>query len=187
MSTAIIKVHKASGKGVLTAFEKKFSNVLCNIQDSTSPIAKELKTLYVHKVVTLPINQATKCAVIYVPMPFLQRFKKIGTNLIAELEKKIPNHQFVIVGDRKIIRERDVKGGKQRPFTHTVTHVHDAMLEDIVYPQHITGKQKVYSADGSIKINVNLSRGVDNSHRFAGYSTAYKTLTGKTARFITDM
>ena len=187
MSTAITKVHKASGKGSLTAFEKKFSSVLCGIQDSTSPIAKELKTLYVHKVVTLPISQTTKCAIVYVPMPFLLRFKKIGTNHIAELEKKIPNHQFVIIGDRKIIREKDVKGGKQRPFTHTVSHVHDAMLEDIVYPQHITAKHRVYSTDGSIKINVSLSRGVDNSHRFAGYTTAYKTLTGKAARFTTDM
>eukprot|EP00766_Chilomastix_caulleryi_P000248 gnl/Chilomastix_caulleri/1239.p1 GENE.gnl/Chilomastix_caulleri/1239~~gnl/Chilomastix_caulleri/1239.p1 ORF type:complete len:119 (+),score=21.22 gnl/Chilomastix_caulleri/1239:55-411(+) len=87
MST-LLKVHKDSGKGALTEFEKTLSKVLCGIQESASPIAKEVKTLYIHKAVTLPINPTTKCAVVFVPMPFLLRFRKIGTDLIAELEKK---------------------------------------------------------------------------------------------------
>lgn len=46
----------------------------------------------------------------------------------------------------------------QRPRSRTLTAVHDAILEDLVYPAEIVGKRVKYRIDGSKIMKVKCTR-----------------------------
>lgn len=60
----------------------------------------------------------------------------------------------VLVATRRIVRPPKKGSAVQRPRTRTLTAVHDAMLEDVVYPAEIVGKRVRYRLDGSKIIKV---------------------------------
>lgn len=55
----------------------------------------------------------------------------------------------VFIATRRIVRPPKKGAAVQRPRTRTLTAVHDAMLEDVVYPSEIIGKRIRYKLDGS--------------------------------------
>eukprot|EP01050_Picozoa_sp_SAG11_P001058 SAG11_NODE_43_length_20795_cov_11.860456_6_plen_70_part_00 len=59
---------------------------------------------------------------------------------MRELEKKFSGKIVVIVGQRKI-QAKEQKGERlakqKRPRSRTLTAVHDAILEDLVYPTQV--------------------------------------------------
>lgn len=86
------------------------------------------------------------------PVPLLRRFKQIHARLVRELEKKFSGRHVVIIGVRRIlppIRKTNRVKRQRRPRSRTLTAVHDAYLEDLVYPVEITGKRTRVRLDGS--------------------------------------
>lgn len=69
--------------------------------------------------------------------------------------------------------------------SRTLTAVHDAILEDLVYPAEIVGKRFRVKLDGSRLIKVHLDRGNQTSveHKIPTFESVYKKLTGKEVTF----
>lgn len=65
----------------------------------------------------------------------------LQTRLVRELEKKFSGRIVVIIGKRRILRQplkKERIGKQKRPRSRTLTAVHDAILEDLVYPTQVS-------------------------------------------------
>lgn len=60
----------------------------------------------------------------------------------------------ILITTRRILRPPKKGSAVQRPRTRTLTAVHDAMLEDVVYPAEIVGKRVRFRIDGSKIVKV---------------------------------
>merc|ERR1712113_135924 len=103
-------------------------------------------------------------------------------------EKKLSGRHVVIIAQRTILnkncrRSKRITG--PRPRSRTLTAVHDAILEDLVYPAEIVGKRIRIKLDGSRLIKVHLDRNqmTNVEHKIDTYSAVYKKLTGKDVNF----
>jgi small subunit ribosomal protein S7e len=69
--------------------------------------------------------------------------------------------------------------------SRTLTAVHDAILEDLVFPAEIVGKRTRVKTDGSRLIKVHLDRGNQTfvEHKIPTFEAVYKKLTGKEVTF----
>jgi len=94
--------------------------------------------------------------VIHVPFRLLKAFHKVQTRLVRELEKKFSGKDVVIVANRRILPKPSTGAAIARPRSRTLTAVHAALLEDLVYPTEIVGKRTRYRSDGSKLLKVFL-------------------------------
>ncbi len=77
---------------------------------------------------------------------------------MRELEKKFSGKHVVFVAQRTILPKTFNRGkvnAGPRPRSRTLTAVHDAILEDIVFPTEIVGKRTRY-AEGAKQMKVFL-------------------------------
>jgi len=112
--------------------------------------------------------------------------KKFLAKLVRELEKKFQKKHVVFVANRTILDKNfRRRGHKVRPRTRTLTAVHEAMLEDVVYPTEIVGKRTQVCTDGSKKLKVFLDKKDKDAcaEKLQVYAAVYKTLTNKEATF----
>jgi small subunit ribosomal protein S7e len=113
-----------------------------------------------------------------VPFRLLKAFHKIQQRLVRELEKKFSGRDVVIVANRRIMPPPRNGQSAARPRSRTLTavrqhewrdkllygvlmsagkltghcflaQVHDAVLDDLVFPTEIVGKRIRYRLDGS--------------------------------------
>lgn len=160
----------------------------------------------------IEVGHGKKAIVIFVPVPLLQGFHKVQqryfhprrtilhslcaanyvySSLTRELEKKFSDRHVLILASRRILprpkrsnRSRTSQTQK-RPRSRTLTAVHDAILNDLVYPVEIVGKRTRTREDGSKTLKVILDEkergGVD--YRLDTYSEVYRKLTGRGVAF----
>lgn len=112
-------------------------------------------------------------------------------SLTRELEKKFSDRQVIFLASRRILPRPKRSAGarstqtQKRPRSRTLTAVHAALLEDLVYPVEIVGKRLRTKEDGSKLLKVVLDEkergGVD--HRLDTYSEVYRRLTGRGVAF----
>lgn len=91
----------------------------------------------------------------------------------------------IMIATRRILRPPKKGSAVQRPRSRTLTAVHDAMLEDIVYPAEIVGKRVRYRLDGSkiIKIYLEPKERNNTEYKLETFSSVYKKLAGKDVVF----
>ena len=114
---------------------------------------KELSALKLHSVKEVQVNSQDKkgknvllVILNYVSYPILKKyFKKIN----GILEKKLKTPVLFIA--KRQIQSKWVKENKtqKRPFSRTLTSVHNAILDDLVQPATIVSKSVRHQADGS--------------------------------------
>uniref|UniRef100_A0A8C1TI09 40S ribosomal protein S7 n=1 Tax=Cyprinus carpio TaxID=7962 RepID=A0A8C1TI09_CYPCA len=85
----------------------------------------------------------------------------------------------------KPTRKSRTKNKQKRPRSRTLTNVHDAILEDLVFPSEIVGKRIRVKLDSSRLIKVHLDKAQQNNveHKVETFSGVYKKLTGKDVIF----
>jgi small subunit ribosomal protein S7e len=115
----------------------------------------------------------------------LKSFHKIQTRLVRELEKKFSGRDVVIVGVRRILPPAKKGRRSARPRTRTLTSVHEAWLDDLVYPTEIVGKRIRYRLDGSkvLKVLLDPKERSSTEHRTETFTGVYKKLTGQDVQF----
>ncbi|CAG0919422.1 unnamed protein product [Notodromas monacha] len=180
------KIKKAVGEKV-EEVETSIAQALLDLE-STSDLKTQLRELQITTVKEIDVPNR-KALVVFVPFPQLKAYQKIQTRLVRELEKKFSGKHVVFVAQRKILpkptRKMANKSKQKRPRSRTLTAVHEAILEDLVYPAEIVGKRIRIKLDGSRIIKVHLDRNQQTNveHKVETFRAIYKRLTGKEVDF----
>jgi len=123
--------------------------------------------------------------ILTVPFRLLKAFHKIQQRLVRELEKKFSGKDVVIVANRRIMPVPTCGRANARPRSRTLTAVHEAVLDDLVFPTEIVGKRTRYRVDGSKVLKVYLDPKDRNTteYKVDAFAGVYKKLTGKDVAF----
>merc|ERR1711944_41748 len=161
-------------------FELSISHALLELE-TNSDLKAQLRELYITAAKEVEVQGKT-AIIISIPPPQLQAYQKIQTRLVRELEKKFSGKHVVFIANRRILPKPT---RKTRPRSRTLTAVHDAILEDLVFPAEIVGKRIRIKLDGSRLIKVHLDRNQQTNveHKIDTFSAVYKKLTGKDVNF----
>uniref|UniRef100_A0A7R9UD79 40S ribosomal protein S7 n=1 Tax=Pinguiococcus pyrenoidosus TaxID=172671 RepID=A0A7R9UD79_9STRA len=181
------KIKKARGQEP-DDFELSVANELYQIEMSSSDLKPELRDLYILSAKDMDVGAGRRAVVIFVPYRLLRRFNKIQKRLVNELEKKFTGKHVLIIGQRTILGKayaRSTKTRGPRPRSRTLSAVHDAILQDIVYPTDILGKRTRCRVDGSKTMKVFLDHKDLTSveGKVDTFAQVYKKLTNKDVAF----
>lgn len=178
------KIHKDKDAEP-TEFEETVAQALFDLENTNQELKSDLKDLYINSAVQMDISGSRKAVVIYVPYRLRKAYRKIHLRLVRELEKKFSGKDVVLLATRRILRPPKKGSAVQRPRSRTLTAVHDAMLEDVVYPAEIVGKRIRYRIDGSkiIKIFLDPKERNNTEYKLETFTGVYRKLTGKDVVF----
>jgi len=187
MFTARKKIVKEQGQEV-TDVEDQVAQALFDLEVNSNDLKSELKDLVFSSAKEVETAGGKRAIVIFVPFRLIRNYHKIQQRLIRELEKKFSGKHVVIIAQRRIIQKpgkNNHKRQQQRPRSRTLTAVHEAILEDLVYPTEITGKRTRVRLDGSrvLKVHLDKKDQQNTEYKLETFSAVYKKLTGKDAAF----
>jgi small subunit ribosomal protein S7e len=186
MST-VRKIIKKNGEAP-TEVESRVAEALADLEASSKDLNADLRDLYIVSVKEVEIEEGKKALVVFVPFVQHKSFKKIQARLTRELEKKFSGRHVFFVAQRTILSTAHKRktGGGLRPRSRTLTAVHQAVLEDLVYPTEIVGKRLRVRLDGTKHLKVILDPkdqgNVDN--KIDSFAVVYQALTNKKAEFL---
>jgi len=151
----------------------------------------ELKDLFFLSAKEVEVGKSkNKALIITVPFKLLKNFQKpiVQSRIVVEMEKKLKDTHVVIVGHRTILNKNynRITGAKgPRPRSRTLTHVQEAILEDIVYPTEIVGKRTRCKMGGQklLKVHLDPKQESESRVRLDTYQEVYKHLTHKDVSF----
>ena len=155
----------------------------------TSPELKAvLRDVYITAAKEVDIGGGRKAILIYVPYKLRKSFNKVHQRLVRELEKKFSGRHVLIMAQRTILGKsyaRNQKTNGPLPRSRTLTAVHDAILEDLVYPTEITGKRTRVKVDGKrvLKVYLDNKDQANVEGRTDTFASVYSKLTNKTVSF----
>merc|ERR1712137_1111233 len=125
----------------LTKLEEQTGLALIQLENSSSDFKNDLKNLFIDSVKDIEIvakNKKTKNIVlVFVPHVCLKLLQKVHRKLVPELEKQL--NTSVLFVAKRTIQSKWVKAHKsqKRPFSRTLTSVHENILNDLVQPSAI--------------------------------------------------
>jgi len=187
MFTARKKIVKEGGVQP-SELEDQVAQALFDLEANSQELKADLKDLHISSAREVEVSGGRRALVVFVPFRQRRSFQKIQKPLIGELEKKFSGKHVVIIAQRRILRKpsknNHVKAQK-RPTSRTLTAVHEAILDDLVYPTEIVGKRIRFRLDGSRVLKVILDRKeqANTEYKLETFASVYKKLTGKDTVF----
>merc|ERR1712203_528674 len=168
-------------------FEKTISQALLDLE-MNSDLKSHLRELNITAAKEVEVGQGKKAIVIFMPVPQIKSFQKIQTRLVRELEKKVLWQACGLYRPKKDFAQANQESEQQkqkRPRSRTLVAVHDAILDDLVYPAEIVGKRIRFRLDGTrlFKVHLDKNQQTNIEHKTETYSAVYKKLTGKEVTF----
>ncbi|KAA0187026.1 hypothetical protein HAZT_HAZT010344 [Hyalella azteca] len=140
-------------------FETSIGQTLMDLE--TNSDLKDLRDLTINGAKQIDVGEK-KCIALFVPVPLLKQFQRVQQRLVRELEKKFSGKHVVIIAQRRILPKEKpnmkVPLKQKRPMSRTLTSVHSAILDDLVYPAEIVGKRIRVRLDGSRLYKVHLDK-----------------------------
>ncbi|KAI8890094.1 30S ribosomal protein S7e, partial [Backusella circina FSU 941] len=168
-------------------FELTVAQALVDLETSDAKLKQELRPLQITAAKEVDVGSGKKAIVIFVPVPAQKGFQKVQAKLTRELEKKFSDRHIVFVAQRRILAVpgRRNNGKQPRPRSRTLTAVHDAILDDLVFPTEIVGKRLRQKVDGSktLKVLLDTKDATSLEYKLDTFSAVYKKLTGKDVVF----
>ena len=169
-------------------FENQVANDIAEIAKKTKELAEPLKAFKMTAAKEVQIEGDKKAIVIFVPYKLFKAFRMIQGRLTTELEKKYEGRPVVFIAQRTILGKtygRSHKWNGFRPYSHTITSVHEAILDDLIYPCECVGKHTKISCDKGKVVKCFLGnqnqQAVEN--KLDAFKTIYKKLTNKNVDF----
>merc|ERR1711915_654146 len=101
-------------------------------------------------------------------------------------EKKFSSKHVVFIAHRRILPKPTRKANKlkqKRPRSRTLTAVHNAILDDLVYPAEIVGMRIRLDGTRLFKVHLDKTQQTNIEHKTETFAGVYKKLTGKEVNF----
>jgi len=186
MLTARKKIVKEKGAEP-NEIEDQVAQALFDLEVN-SELKAELADLTFLSARTIETAGGKSAIVVFVPFRLIKQYHKVQARLLRELEKKFSGKPVVIIAQRRILRKigkRNHKKQQKRPHSRTLTAVHEAILDDLVYPTEIVGKRTRVKLDGTriLKVHLDAKDQANVEYKTETFSSVYKKLTGKDAVF----
>lgn len=169
-------------------FETALANEIAEIAKKTKDLAEPLKSFKFTAAKEVDVAGDKKAIVIFVPYKLFKAFRLIQSRLTTELEKKFEGRPVVFIAQRTILSKNYRRAHKftgVRPNSHTLTSVHEAIIEDLVYPCECVGKQTTISRESgkTIKVFLGAQGAQEVENKTEAFSSIYKKLTNKNIVF----
>jgi len=181
------KILKAKNETV-SELEESVAKAFVELEITSKEMSAELRDLYFLSAKETDTPAGKKAVIIFVPYKLHKRFQKVQSRLIRELEKKFSGKHVTIVAQRTILSPAYTRAhpGQQRPRSRTLTAVHNAVLDDIVYPTQIVAKRTRFRADGTrlLKIYLDPKDVKEVDYKLKTFSAVYQKLTNKRVEFL---
>eukprot|EP01127_Copromyxa_protea_P002567 TRINITY_DN12481_c0_g1_i1.p1 TRINITY_DN12481_c0_g1~~TRINITY_DN12481_c0_g1_i1.p1 ORF type:complete len:213 (+),score=40.70 TRINITY_DN12481_c0_g1_i1:25-639(+) len=170
-----------------TEIEVSVAKALLELETNSKDLAVDLADIHIASAKEIEADKK-KTIVVFVPFKLFGKFKKIHTRVVRELEKKLGAF-VLILAQRTILSKNYSRGhkGEMRPRSRTLTAVHTAILEDIVFPTAIVGKRIKVSADNGkhlLKILLDPKDAKEYEAKLKVYQSVYTKLTHKDCEFL---
>eukprot|EP01127_Copromyxa_protea_P005739 TRINITY_DN155_c0_g1_i2.p1 TRINITY_DN155_c0_g1~~TRINITY_DN155_c0_g1_i2.p1 ORF type:complete len:199 (-),score=65.90 TRINITY_DN155_c0_g1_i2:54-650(-) len=182
------KIQKEKGVKS-TPLEEQIAQYLFEAETNAAEDVKaDLAKLQIVAAKDVDVGKGKNAVVIFVPFRQLRDYQRVHTNVVADLEKKL-GKQVVVLAQRRILQKptkNNTKKLQKRPRSRTLTAVHDAILEDLVFPAQIVDKRIRQRVDGSRSFRITLEPRDEESveHKVETFTGVYHKLTGKHATFV---
>jgi len=167
--------------------EQSVAKTLVELEVTTKDLSADLRDLYIVSAKEIDTAGGKKAIAIFVPFKLRKRFQKIQSRLIRELEKKFSGKHVVFLVQRTIQSKQFSRQhpGQIRPRSRTLTAVHEALLDELVYPTQIVAKRTRVRVDGTrlLKIFLDPKDVKEVDYKLKTFAAVYKTLTNKAVEF----
>jgi small subunit ribosomal protein S7e len=165
--------------------EDSVAKELHHLENSSSEWKNDLKDVYISNVKDIEFTAKGKKSkpvyLVYVPFPCLKVVNKLHKRLVPELESRL-KAQVLVVAKRTIqSRWQKTHKSQKRPYSRTLTAVHDAVLEDLLQPANIIGRRIRHRLDGSTVNKIILDQNDKDliDERLDAIAYVYKKISNK--------